>query len=108
MKSEKWEDRNGLTPFFCFSFFTFHFAQADFSCCQRAHTLERVVRIAVIIFHADPARGGAERYTIDLADGLRSRGHEVTLIASSFAGESGVLLPVGWGTRRRKYLRFLD
>ena len=65
------------------------------------------MKIALVILHADPARGGSERYTIDLAAGLRGRGHEVTLIASSFAGEPGVLLPLGWGTRRRKYLRFL-
>jgi len=62
--------------------------------------------------HADPARGGAEGYTVDLAAGLRGRGHEVSLIASSFApggkGESDVLLPARGATRLRKYLHFLD
>jgi UDP-glucose:(heptosyl)LPS alpha-1,3-glucosyltransferase len=66
----------------------------------------------LVILHADPARGGAERYTIDLAASLRSRGHDVTLVASSFSetlvSEKKILLPVGRGTRLRKYVRFLD
>ena len=71
------------------------------------------MRIALVILHADPARGGAERYTIDLAAGLRGRGHDVTLVASSFPDAAGsanqnLLLPVGRGTRLRKYIRFLD
>ena len=43
------------------------------------------MRIALVILHADPARGGAERYTVDLAAALLRRGHEVSLLASSFA-----------------------
>lgn len=43
------------------------------------------MKIAIVILHADPARGGAERYTVDLAHALIKRGHEVTLLASSFA-----------------------
>ncbi|HRK31283.1 MAG TPA: glycosyltransferase family 4 protein [Tepidisphaeraceae bacterium] len=42
------------------------------------------MKIGLIIFHADPARGGAERYTIDLARSLSHRGHDLTLLASSF------------------------
>ncbi|HYE20423.1 MAG TPA: glycosyltransferase family 4 protein [Tepidisphaeraceae bacterium] len=40
----------------------------------------------MIILHADAARGGAERYTIDLAQGLARRGHEVTIVAQTSAG----------------------
>jgi UDP-glucose:(heptosyl)LPS alpha-1,3-glucosyltransferase len=80
----------------------------------------------LVILHADPARGGAERYTVDLADGLVRRGHDVSLLASSFAEEtppqpsSGVpgegekggvrrqpLIATG-GTRLGRYLKFLD
>jgi len=73
----------------------------------------RRLRIALVILHADPSRGGAERYTIDLAAALRSRGHEMALVASSFADTDGaagenILLPVGSGTRLHKYVRFLD
>jgi hypothetical protein len=32
------------------------------------------MRIALVILHADPARGGAERYTIDLANALAPAG----------------------------------
>ena len=38
-----------------------------------------------MILHADVSRGGAERYTIDLAAGLRARGHAVTLLAGDAA-----------------------
>jgi UDP-glucose:(heptosyl)LPS alpha-1,3-glucosyltransferase len=41
------------------------------------------MRIALVILHADPARGGAERYTIDLAAALAERGHEVEVIATT-------------------------
>jgi UDP-glucose:(heptosyl)LPS alpha-1,3-glucosyltransferase len=43
------------------------------------------MRIALIILHLDPRRGGAERYTVDLAYALAGRGHEVTILASSIA-----------------------
>ena len=52
------------------------------------------VNVALVILHADPARGGAERYTRDLAVGLVGRGHGVTLVASSFAE-----VPAGVQTR---------
>jgi len=42
------------------------------------------VKVGLVIFHADPSRGGAERYTIDLARSLSHRGHNVTLLASSY------------------------
>jgi glycosyltransferase involved in cell wall biosynthesis len=45
------------------------------------------VKIALVILHADPARGGAERYTVDLAAALGRRGHEVRIVATSFGGE---------------------
>jgi UDP-glucose:(heptosyl)LPS alpha-1,3-glucosyltransferase len=70
------------------------------------------VKVALVILHADPARGGAERYTIDLAGALVRRGHEVSLLASSFGGAvEGVrsqLLDAGGATRARRYIRFLD
>ncbi len=70
------------------------------------------MRIALVILHADPARGGAERYTVDLADQLRRRGHDVNLLASSFADEielaGRVVLPAPGATRRGRYEGFLD
>ena len=70
------------------------------------------MRIALVILHADPARGGAERYTLDLAAALRARGHHVSLIASSFAPKQqtpdDVQLKVGRGTRLSRYVYFLD
>jgi UDP-glucose:(heptosyl)LPS alpha-1,3-glucosyltransferase len=71
------------------------------------------VKIALVIFHADPARGGAERYTIDMADALRSRGHVVTLIASSFAKQlppdvEQVEIASSSRSRTWRYVEFLD
>lgn len=70
------------------------------------------MKIALVILHADPARGGAERYTADLAIGLRGRGHEVSLLASTFPARSvstnDVLLPANGATRSGRYARFLD
>jgi UDP-glucose:(heptosyl)LPS alpha-1,3-glucosyltransferase len=70
------------------------------------------LRIALVILHADSARGGAERYTVDLAAALRRRGHDATLAASSFGesvkGASDVLLQVRGATRAWRYERFLD
>ena len=68
------------------------------------------MRIALVILHADPKRGGAERYTLDLASALRGRGHTVSLIATSFAERhvDDLLLDVGRGTRVGKYSRFLN
>src|SRR5215203_5373147 len=70
------------------------------------------MKIALVILHADPARGGAERYTIDLAAALVKAGHDVSLIASSFAqlpdGATRVELPATGLTRTRQYRAFLD
>lgn len=71
------------------------------------------MRIALVILHADPARGGAERYTLDVSSGLADRGHDVTLIASSFADGidrriTRVTLGAAGFTRRRRYLGFLN
>jgi UDP-glucose:(heptosyl)LPS alpha-1,3-glucosyltransferase len=70
------------------------------------------LKIALVILHADPAKGGAERYTFDLAEALARRGHAVALIASTFgprpAGVECVELGEGGVTRLGKYLRFLD
>lgn len=46
------------------------------------------MKIALITYHADSARGGAERYTADLARALSERGHDVVLLhATSDVGE---------------------
>jgi UDP-glucose:(heptosyl)LPS alpha-1,3-glucosyltransferase len=68
--------------------------------------------IALVILHADPARGGAERYTVDLAHALAQRGHRVSLVASSFTGVSDsvtqVQLQAPGATRLSRYRSFLD
>jgi UDP-glucose:(heptosyl)LPS alpha-1,3-glucosyltransferase len=70
------------------------------------------MKIALAIIHADPQRGGAERYTVDLAAALALRGHEVSLVAETFAapiaGVSAVQLKTSGVSRRGKYLRLLD
>jgi UDP-glucose:(heptosyl)LPS alpha-1,3-glucosyltransferase len=73
------------------------------------------MNIALVIFHADPARGGAERYTIDLAAALLARGHRVSLLASSFGEAPGMprdatlveLEAKGW-SKVAQYDCFLD
>jgi UDP-glucose:(heptosyl)LPS alpha-1,3-glucosyltransferase len=69
------------------------------------------VKIVLVILHADPARGGAERYTVDLAAGLARRGHDVRVIAARFADEvpsaMRVALDDGALTRSGRYNRFL-
>ena len=42
------------------------------------------MKVALVIQHADPARGGAEKYTLDIARALSHRGHDVAILASSF------------------------
>src|SRR5687767_516914 len=71
------------------------------------------MKIALVILHADPARGGAERYTIDLAAALTKAGHDVSLLANSFAdstpaGVARVELRANGLTRTRRYRAFLD
>ncbi|MBC8108482.1 MAG: glycosyltransferase family 4 protein [Anaerolineae bacterium] len=70
------------------------------------------MRIALVILHADPGRGGAERYTIDLAAALTRAGHRVSLLATSFAqvppGVPEVKLNAPGATRKSRYRRMLD
>ena len=69
------------------------------------------MKIALVILHADPARGGAERYTVDLAAALVARGHDVSLIATRFGGETvgrRIRLPTPAPTRLGQYLNFLN
>jgi UDP-glucose:(heptosyl)LPS alpha-1,3-glucosyltransferase len=55
------------------------------------------VKIGLAILHADPARGGAERYTIDIARALSHRGHDIHIMASSFSDE------VPWELKQIKF-----
>jgi len=68
--------------------------------------------IALVILHADRARGGAEQYTVDLAAALATRGHEVSILAADSAapvpGAKFVQLANDAITRRGRYRRFLD
>jgi UDP-glucose:(heptosyl)LPS alpha-1,3-glucosyltransferase len=70
------------------------------------------VKIALVILHADPARGGAERYTVDLANALARRGHDVRIIAASFADAIPSPMRVQFeaesATRTGGYKKFLD
>ena len=70
------------------------------------------MNIALVTMRTDPSRGGAERYTVDLAAGLHKAGHDVSMLASSFGGvPSGVTevsLPARGLTRVRRYQGFLD
>ena len=59
------------------------------------------MKIALVILHADPVRGGAERYTIDLAAGLARRGHDASVVSSESLGVRGL-------TRVGRYRTFLD
>jgi UDP-glucose:(heptosyl)LPS alpha-1,3-glucosyltransferase len=78
------------------------------------------MKIALAILHADPARGGAERYTIDLATALVARGHDVTLLSAAASPRDQDVPPAqdepfhhirlkgGGLTRTRRYRRFID
>ena len=70
------------------------------------------MKILMAILHADPSRGGAERYTVDVATRLAARGHDVTVAATDFAGNDTPfarlpIAPAGL-TRLRRYLNFID
>jgi UDP-glucose:(heptosyl)LPS alpha-1,3-glucosyltransferase len=69
------------------------------------------LKVALVILLADPGRGGAVRYTFDLAEAVAARGDDVSLLASSFgpepAGVTLVKLDHGGVTRLGKYRRFL-
>ena len=43
------------------------------------------MKIGLAILNAEPQRGGAEKYTYDLAASLVARGHDVYLLATRFA-----------------------
>jgi UDP-glucose:(heptosyl)LPS alpha-1,3-glucosyltransferase len=69
------------------------------------------MKIALVILHADPARGGAERYTVDLAVSLNARGHDVSIIATTFAADApGRRVKIGAKgfTRLAQYHQYLD
>lgn len=70
------------------------------------------MKIALVILHADPAKGGAEGYTVNLAASLKRRGHNVFLLATTFAESAGVVGNVELGraglTRRARYRSFVD
>ncbi|MFT3788740.1 MAG: glycosyltransferase family 4 protein [Tepidisphaeraceae bacterium] len=51
------------------------------------------MRIAFVIFKAEPQRGGAERYAIDLATHLSARGHELAIVSTRF-GDVGSIRKV--------------
>ena len=73
------------------------------------------MNIALVTKRTDPARGGAERYTVDLAAALQRAGHDVSLLAGSFGGvprgvrevplAAGGITGVG---RQRRFLDSLD
>lgn len=70
------------------------------------------MKVALVILHADPRKGGAEGYTVNLAHALGRRGHEVTLVATSFApacdGVPQVPLDERGVTRLGRYRSFVD
>lgn len=70
------------------------------------------MHIALIIFRADPQRGGAERYTADIAVALAARGHRVDLLSTHFgppmAGVNFVALGAKAPTKAGQYRAFLN
>ena len=70
------------------------------------------MKIALAIMNAEPERGGAERYTLDLASALVAHGHEVYLLAARFARNvepaRQVRLAGAAGSRTGRYLKYID
>jgi UDP-glucose:(heptosyl)LPS alpha-1,3-glucosyltransferase len=70
------------------------------------------VKIALVILHADPAKGGAEGYTVNLAGSLKRRGHNVFLLATSFAESARIVgnVPLDHAglTRTARYRSFVN
>lgn len=70
------------------------------------------MKIALVILHADASRGGAERYTVDLSAALAAGGHDVTLLAQTFArlpaGVASAPLKCTGRSRLARYEGFLD
>jgi UDP-glucose:(heptosyl)LPS alpha-1,3-glucosyltransferase len=52
------------------------------------------VKVALVILHADPAKGGAEGYTVNLAAALSRRGHDVSLLGTTFGPQARVVANV--------------
>ena len=69
------------------------------------------VKVLLVILHADRARGGAERYTLDLHESLRRRAVASVLAASSFVGlppsQHHRSLPSPGATRSGRYRSFV-
>jgi len=69
------------------------------------------MKIALLIFQSEETRGGAERYTVDIAEGLAARGQAVELISSSFgkpiAGVRRVEIGARGATKAGQYAQFL-
>ena len=70
------------------------------------------MKVALVILHADPRKGGAEGYTVNLAHALARRGHDVSVLATTFGPQCEGLTQVpldGHGvTRLGRYRSFLD
>lgn len=70
------------------------------------------MRVALVILNADASRGGAEKYTVDLAQVLRVRGQDVTVIAHCFGALDSAVRRVelrrSGATRLRQYRQFLN
>ena len=49
------------------------------------------MRIALVIDHLDPRRGGAEQWTFQHAERLLARGHEVHVVAQAVNGPAARL-----------------
>jgi UDP-glucose:(heptosyl)LPS alpha-1,3-glucosyltransferase len=67
------------------------------------------MNIALVIYRAQIARGGAERYVHDLSLALKERGHRVTVLASCGEAAQGVaFVQIGANgvTRNSRYRRF--
>jgi UDP-glucose:(heptosyl)LPS alpha-1,3-glucosyltransferase len=70
------------------------------------------MKVGLVILHADPRKGGAEGYTVNLARALIARGHDVSLLATTFGPQADgipqVLLDGRGITRLGRYRSFLN
>lgn len=68
------------------------------------------MKIAIVIEHFNPAKGGAETYTAGLLQWLCGEGHEVTVFTQDWAAEPAgvtmVAVPVKGISAARRYLSF--
>ena len=68
------------------------------------------MKIAIVIEHFNPARGGAETYTVGLVQWLCRKGHEVTIFTQDWVAEptgvTMVAVPVKGISAARRYLSF--